>query len=153
MIKAPLTELKSGKAILTLDGYAELPVLITATFAELEGVFKAITRTSAGTTTLAAPTGNGGIVLTDLILTSDKVNAATVTVQWTDGVHTIAIVVAHVTDAPCNIAIPFSGHWQGWQGARLDVVTVGAVKTTVSCGYFKISENITLPYAEWDAKR
>ena len=37
--------------------------------------------------------------------------------------------------------------------AQLDVVTVNAVKTTVSYGYFKISEDRALTFAVWDAMR
>ena len=118
-----------------------------------EGHFKAVTRSSAGTSTIVEPTGNNGIVLTDLIITSDKVQSATLTVSFTDGTNTITIAGADVTDAPCNIAIPFAGLWEGWQGAQIDLVTVGNVTTTVAIGYYHITADYAKPYAEWNALR
>lgn len=153
MIKSVLTRAKDKKSLLSHDGYVDNPVLLTSTYGAAEGVFRAVTRAAAGTSTLAAPDGDGAIVLTDLIITTDKVNAATVTIQWTDGVNTIVIVSARVNDAPCNLAIPFAGKWMGWSGARLDVVTVAGVNTTVSAGYFKVPGDKALAYAAWDAKR
>ena len=153
MLKTVLTHNASKRALATIEGYTDEECLLVETYAGINGNFKAVTRTGAGTSTLASVEGNDAIVLTDLIVTTDKVNGATVTVQFTDGTNTIAILVAHATDAPCNIAIPFGGHWQGWQGARIDVVTVAAVKTTVSCGYFRIPEDKALAYDAWDARR
>ena len=158
MIKMGLVDFLTKKSLAVSNCAENEKCLVTSTVAKAIGHFFAVTRTSAGTTAICTPTGSGGIVLTDLIITSDKVNAATVTVQFTDGVNTVVIATAHVTDAPCNIAIPIAGRWEGWQGARIDVVTVGVVtvgvvKTTVSCGYYKISENVAVPYAEWNARR
>lgn len=152
-IKAILTDLASGRTLYTDDGFAQWPVLITARHKELYGSFKSVTLSAAGTSTIVAPIGNNGIVLTDLVMTTDKVSGGVVTVQWTDDIRTIEIVTAHVQDVPCNLAMPFQGNWAGWQGARLEVVVTNAVSTTVSCGYFKISEDVALPYSTWDARR
>lgn len=153
MIKSILTNSKDKKSLQTLDGWEDLPVLVIANYQSMNGSFKSIARSTAGTSTLTEPTGEGSIVLTDLIITTDKVNGASVTVQFTDDTNTIVIVAAQVTDAPCNIATTFIGHWQGWRSARMDMVTVGNVKATVACGYFKVSKSKSLEFSDWDARR
>lgn len=153
MLPVVLVDITTKQALATEEAWADRKCLLVEKYAAIFGSFKAITRTSEGTSVLASVDGDDAIVLTDLIITTDKVQGATVTVQWTDGVNTVVIITAHATDAPCNLAIPFGGHWQGWQGARLDVVTVNAVKTTVSCGYFKIKADKALAYGAWDEIR
>lgn len=153
MIKTILIAGRDGKEIQSYDGYDSDPVIVTTTYGAHRGNFVAETRSSAGTTAVIDASGNDGIVLTDLILTTDKVQSATVTVNITDGVNTVAVVATDVSDAPCNIAIAFAGHWQTWQGARVDLVTVNAVTTTLALGYFRILEDTTLSYAAWNALR
>lgn len=135
------------------DGLCGKAISITSC-GELNGHFKSVYRGSAGTTTITEGDGEeDAIVLTDLIMTTDKVNAATATVRFTDGTNTVNLMAAQVTDAPCNITIPFRGHWQGWRAARLELVTVGVVKCTVSCGYYKIPKDKALSYNDWDSRR
>lgn len=153
MIKAVLTALKSKKALHTYEGLDGEPVLVVTTHAHQNGYFKAAQRSTAGTTVIAQPNGNDAICLTDMIITTDKVNGASLTVQITDGVNTIILASALVTDAPCNIAIPFQGNWTGWQAAHVDMVTVSTVAATVSLGYYKIPADKALPYAAWNALR
>ena len=153
MIKSVLTNSKNKKALHTHDGYDGDPVLVTTQHKMYAGGFKSISQTVATTTVLVQPNGNDAIVLTDLIITTEKQAGGSVTVQFTDGTNTIIILSANVVDAPCNLAIPFAGNWEGWQSARISVVNVGDVIATVSCGYFKISESTALPYDEWLARR
>lgn len=153
MLRTILTNPKDKKALNTDDGWEYSPVLVTTTHAAANGSFKAVSRASAGTTIVTQPNAGGSIVLVDLILTTDKVNGATVTIHFTDGTNTIVIIEAVVTDAPCNIATSFMGHWHGWKDARIEIVTVGTVKATVACGYFKVDINHTQEYAEWNAER
>jgi len=153
MIKTKLTSGEDGKELLSLKGWDGRPILATTTYGAVNGSFKAATRSAAGTTTVVDAHGNDAIVLTDMILTTDKVNGATATVQITDGVNTIVLIAADLTDAPCNIAIPFQGHWQGWQAAYIDLVTVGVVTATLALGYFRIPWNKALTFGTWDALR
>ena len=95
----------------------------------------------------------GAITLTDLIVSTDKANASSVTVRFTDGSNTINVAVFDSVNAPVALAIPFVGHWQGWQGARLEVVTTGNVNATVALGYYKIPKSGADNYSAWDAKR
>ena len=153
MIKSSIIAERNGKEFHSYDGYDDASVLVTTTHGANDGTFTAATRTEAGTTTVIAARGNDGIFLTDLILTTDKVNAASATVTITDGTNNVTLISATVTDAPCNIALPFAGKWETWQACRIDFVTVGVVKATLALGYFRIPSEKTLPYAAWDAKR
>ena len=153
MIKSRLVNAPDGKDFQTFPGFAGQPTLGIITQGAYEGSFKSATRTSAGTTIIAQPSGDDAIILTDLMLTTDKVNGATATVSWYDGTNTVTMISADVTDAPCNIAIAFNGHWQGWGSAYVQLVTTGAVNCTCALGYFHIKEDVALGYSEWDAKR
>lgn len=153
MIKAVLTNSTDKAALHTHLGYDGDPVLVTTQHRMYAGGFKSISQTTAGTVTLVEPNGRDAIVLTDLIITTEKQAGGSLTVQFTDGTYTIVILSANVVDAPCNLAIPFAGNWEGWQGAKINVVNVGDVAATVCCGYFKISESVALPYDEWLARR
>ena len=153
MIKTLLISGRDGKELHSYDGHDGYPVLVTTTHAANDGTFAAATRTTAGTTAVIAARGNKGIFLTDLILTTDKVNGASATVRITDGTNTVTLISADVTDAPCNIALSFAGKWATWQACRIDFVTVGVVNATLALGYFRIPSAKALPYAEWNAKR
>lgn len=152
MLSTSLSNPKNKKPLAIEEVY-DKQIPLTHTYGSLNGSFKAVTRSAAGTTIITEPDLNGGIVLTDLIITTDKVALATVTVRFTDDVETINIITGNVNDAPMNLAISFAGRWQGWKNARLELVTVAAVTATVACGYFKVSENDVLSYSAWNAKR
>jgi hypothetical protein len=127
------------------------PVLVADSLHRVHGKFTSQKRTSAGTTILAAPELTQELVLTDLIVSTDKVNAATLVVRWTDDTETINIFDGTATDAPINLAIAFAGRWAGWRNARIEMVTAGALAANVAIGYYKIPKGQT--YAEWDAER
>ena len=136
----PTTEVRGDEVVLTV-----------ANSNQAHGAFAAANRSSAGTTIITAPNDEGSLILTDLIVGADRVNGATVTVQFTDGTDTVVIYATDVTDAPANIGVSFGGRWQGWKDARVELVTVNAVNATVSLGYIKVPQG--LPYAEWDSRR
>lgn len=152
MIKSSLVDSASGEE-LYIYSCADRKTLITQNHAQVAGVFKAKTLTAAGTIVVAEPVIGGCIVLTDLILTSDKTQSAVITVQFTDGTKTIPIVEADITDAPINIATSFAGYWRGWRDARLELVIAGGINptATLAAGYFKIKTS--LQYSDWDSKR
>ncbi len=139
-----------GKAFETFEAQ-EGVVLVGRSHNSIAGHFKSSSRTSAGTTIIASPISSGFIVLTDLIVTTDKVNAATVVVQLTDGSNTVIISSSDVTDAPANYAIGFVGTWRGWKDARIELVTTGNVAATVSVGYSKCRDG--LDFDTWDGQR
>ncbi len=137
------------KPTVEVTGEEVTPVIMTG--AQAHGTFKSASRSSAGTTILATPKANGALILTDLILGTDKVNASTVAVRVTDGSQTETIFSTNLTDAPANLAIGFAGRWQGWRDARVELVTTGNVSATVSIGYIKVP--VGYPYEEWDSLR
>lgn len=163
MIKARLVESGTGADFLTVDrndgGFLPSierrtgPQLLTSTYRATHGTFSTAYREAAGTTVLVAQRGNEGIRLSDIILCTDKVNGATVSLQIHDGTNTETLFTAHVTDAPCNLALSLGGRWYTWQGCHLDFVTVGTVKATISVGWHRTGALYTPAYAAWLALR
>jgi len=152
MIKNSLVDQGTGKELYIADQNGN-KVLISQTHAQVEGKFKAKTLTAAGTVIVAEPDTDGCLVLTDLILTSDKTQSAIITVQFTDGTNTIPIMVADMTDAPVNLATSFAGKWEGWRDARIELVITGGVNptATLAAGYYKLHDSKL--YDDWDAQR
>ena len=158
MIKTSLVDPIDRKALQTekfwkgphkLEEDAKL--LLTTEPYRSHGVFKTLVFTASGTTTLVTPNDNGSLILTDLIITGDKVNGGSIEVKFINGTHEDTIIKPVVTDAPVAINIPFSGRFQGWRDARIDVVVTGNVAGSVVVGYIKAPRG--LPYNEWDALR
>ena len=128
--------------------------LCVTNFETLNARFKSATHSTATTTIISQPSSGGSISLTDLIVTAERRAAGgSLTLRFTDGTNTINIAVASVTDAPVAFALGFSGKWQGWLNARLEMVTDQAFPVTVSVGYLKVAPQHTLLYAAWDAQR
>ena len=126
-------------------------ILLTADPRSTYGYFTAAGRSSAGTTVVTSPNADGSMMVTDLIISTDRVNTATVVVQFTDGAETVVLFATDVSDAPANIALSMAGRWQGWRNARIEMVTTGAVTATIALGYTKVP--FGLLYSEWDANR
>lgn len=125
--------------------------LVTTDVETAHGVFQNVTTSGAGTTTVITPNDAGSLLLTDLILSTDKVNSGTVTLQMTDDTNTITLFQAIVTDAPAVLSMPINGRIQGWKDARIDLVIVNNVDVSVTLGYVKMPSG--LPFTEWDELR
>jgi len=122
--------------------------------ARVGGQFKAATFTDAGTTALVTPPIGSGIVITDFIISIEKVTSGVLTVRFTDGTNNVDILVAQSTDAPVNLTFSPQGRWRGWEDARIDIIAAGNnVDGSASLGYYFISDVDVLPFAEWDALR
>ena len=115
------------------------------------GQFIAANRTSAGTTTVLAPAIAGSLVVTDLIISADKVNSGSVILQFTDGTETVVLYKGITTDAPINIALAVAGRFRGWEDARIELVTTGAVDASITLGYLSLTQSLT--YSVWNAAR
>ena len=159
-VESVLTDAATGRAIATVQPTGRLEdlkltgkevALVVVPVGGTFGTFKSASRTTAGTTTVTDPAPGGSIIITDLLISTDKTNATSVTVQFTDGTDTVVVFEADSSNAPVNVGTSFSGRWQGWEDARIDMVTVGAVTATVAVGYVKIP--VGLPFAEWDGLR
>ena len=127
------------------------PVLVTENLHRIHGTFAAQSRSTGGTTILAAPEIDQEIVLTDLIVSTDRVASSTLVIHWTDDAETIVIYSGNANDAPINFAIAFAGRWAGWKNARIEMVTNNTLKANIAVGYYKLPEGLT--FAQWDAIR
>jgi len=134
-----------------VTGNEVIPVYMTTAVAH--GTFTAAQATGTGTTIVAAPNDEGSLMLTDIFLSSNKVNNAVITLQFNDGTTAIPIVTPTITDAPANFAASLGGRWQGWKDARVELVVTGGTghNITASVGYIKMPTG--LPYTEWDSLR
>jgi hypothetical protein len=117
------------------------------------GQFTSALRTTAGTSTIISPAKNGAIVLTDIIISTDKVSSSTLLVRFYDGTYAVNIFYGAANDAPINITIPFAGRWRGWRNAWIEMTTVASLTAIVAIGYFKVNEGIAQDYTDWNAGR
>ena len=151
MIKAQIIESKSGKTVDIGHGINGSPVLITESYARLYGSFKTGTYSNE-TATVVSPITNGSLQIVDLMISSGKSVAGFATLNFYDGTNTVVILRAEA-DYGIQLAMPFQGHWQGWEDAYVQVIVSAAFDVTVAIGYVKIPPERTLAYAAWDALR
>ena len=151
MLKAILIDLATGKALGVLDDVFGHPTLEVADHYQINTKFKSTTRIAVGTSTITSPTPDGAILLTDLIISTDRVAGSRLTVFFDDGTRTVHIFDGYAADAPINLALGFHGAWTGWKDATLKMTTVVALKAMVAVGYIKIPKGLN--YEEWDALR
>ena len=150
-LKAILIDVASGKTLEVLDDIYGNPTLAVTDHYLSKTRFKSETRTGAGTSTIAAPVTDGAIMLTDMIISTDRVANSQLTVYFDCGTHQVNIYDGYSNDAPINFAIGFHGGWTGWKDAALKMKTVSAIKATVAVGYIKVPGGCC--YTEWDALR
>lgn len=116
--------------------------------------FKSASHTTNTTTVVVRPPQGGALVLTDLLLSGEKINGGVVTIQFTDGTNVVIVVEALVTDNTINTAHAFGGRWLGWRDARIDFVTSTSNQdATMSVGYYFVKGEGVLSFADWDALR
>ena len=154
MLKTSLKNSESGQDLLS-QCQGEGPILVTTSFGAANGHFKAETLIAAGTVVIIEPLPGDGIVLTDLILTTDKTSGATAQVVITDGTNSIILISADMTNAPVILAIPFRGLWQGWRSARVELTIAGGINptATLAIGYYHTLRKNTLQFTDWDERR
>ena len=158
MLRVILTDGPGGESLAVVSATAapkkvtgERVALLTVSPALAFGTFKAATRTTAGTTTITEPDPGGSIVVAWLLVSGEKQAGSDVTVRFTDGTNNVDLMVVNQVDAPPNLGIAFPARVQGWQDAKVDMITSGAGDATVAIGYIKIP--VGIPFAEWDALR
>jgi len=118
------------------------------------GVFKTFKFTGTGTTKVAEPEGDGSVELTDLVVSFEKKTSAEVVIQFNDGTRTELVWFGDLQDAPISFGIGFTGNWQGWQSAWVEVDITGAnLDGSVAIGYIKRLKRDSLTYPKWDARR
>jgi len=125
--------------------------LLTMGMGDAHGLFKAVSGTTAATTTVTLPDIGGNIALLSLMLSAEKKNTGSIEVRFTDDTETITVFKGILTDAPIAFGGAIGTVWRGWKDARLEVVTVQDFIYTVTAGYVK--ERDGLAYADWDSLR
>lgn len=151
MLKTQLVAGRNKTELRSHDGFDGEPILSVTTYKATYGRFKTGTANN-GTSTIVTPGGDGALVLTDLIVTSDKLNNGTITVDFYDGTYTEILLKGNI-DFGLTLAIPFQGHWEGWSSADIRLTCSGATDAYIAVGYFKIPWDKALSYAEWDKLR
>lgn len=151
MLKVLLIDTATGKALEAIDDVYGNPTLAVTDCYVSKTRFKSETRTGNGTSTITSPETDGALLLTDMIISTDKVALSQLTVFFDDGTKNIPIFNGYANDAPINLALGFTGGWTGWKDAILKMTTVANVNATVAIGYIKIPEG--LEYDVWNALR
>lgn len=141
----------TGKTLETIEDVYGNPTLATTDCYVSKTRFKSETRIGAGTSTITSPATDGALLLTDIIISTDRVASSQLTVLFDDGTHQINIYDGYANDAPINIALGFHGGWTGWKDAVLKMTTVASIKAMVAVGYIKIPNGIE--YEVWDPMR
>jgi len=152
MIKTEIHGGDGSKNAAVLDAHGH-GTLAATNPCQLLGTFKSATHAAAGTTAIVTPNGGGSMLVTDILVTSEKKQAGTITIAFTDGTNTINILVFNTNDAPVQFAASVAGRFPGWKDARIDLVTVEDFDVTATVGYVKISAKDSLSYSDWDAIR
>ena len=129
----------------------EHAVQVIGTEPQQHGVWKVANRASAGTTIITQPFASGALLVTDLIISTDKVANSSVQLQFTDGSNTEIIALFDSANAPVSLSISIGGRLHGWRDARLEMVTVQTVNASIMVGYMKIKS--IQDFTEWDNER
>jgi len=156
-VKAVLIDIATGKALKVYDFGVLGRMLAVADPLRANGVFKTTRITAAGgtgSTKVATPTGDGSIVLTDLVVSFEKKASAEVTLQFNDGTNSELVWFGDMQDAPISFGISFAGRWWGWRSAYLEIVVAGAgLDGSLGVGYVKLDKANSLTYSDWNARR
>lgn len=152
MIKEIIIDTATGKSLGDSNDIFGHPTLEIVDYYHTNVRFKSTTLTDAGSATIASPTEGGALILTDMIISTDKVLNSRLTVFFADPIEKIAVFDGYPIDAPINTALGLHGAWTGWKDASLRMLAVGIkLQSTVAVGYIKIPKGIE--YAEWDKLR
>jgi len=128
------------------------PTLETVDHYQTNVRFKSTTLTDAGNATIASPTAGGALILTDIIISTEKAAGSRLTVLFADTINKISIFDGFPIDAPINTALGAHGAFTGWKNASLRMKAEGPKwHSTVAVGYIKIPKG--LEYAVWDKLR
>jgi hypothetical protein len=154
VIKAALHRLGSNKALDIQPNAVGDDTLMTLNDKGAYGQFKTIQVTkSPNTYIVVSPQSGGAIVLTDLIVNTDKAAGSDITVRFSDGTNIVSVFYAQTVDAAVNFGLSFAGRWRGWKDARIETVITGNTTCSVAIGYFKVKSSVTQSFSDWDAGR
>ena len=129
--------------------------LITEDHSRVATLFKSVTHTTAATTTITKPRPGGAIVMTDMIVSGEKIAGGVITVQFNDGSNQVPITLNHVNDGPVNLASSLQGLCLGWKDAFIEMITNTMNQdATVTIWYYFVRDAVrVLDFADWDELR
>ena len=134
-------------------GYA----LHVLNYRQMEGKWKSVSwsGTTVVKTALITPKSGESIEITDLIIATDKVQNAVITLEFGDGTNTEYLIIGNTTDAPLIINHAVAGRFHAWEDAILYyTVAVGSSTGTILIGYIRHGTGLlTLPYEAWNSYR
>lgn len=128
------------------------PVLATVDVTAVFGVFRSVTQALAGTYIFATPSSDDSVQITDIMISAKKTQNTTLAVQYNDDTDSEIVFAPDTVNDPVNFSASFVGRWIGWTGARLEVVTTGALPFTVSIGYIYVHATDE-SFDTWDSRR
>ena len=149
MNEALHTEVLYGDSFEHLEG--EITALITANPFQAHGVFKAVSRVTAGTTNIITPDPSGSVLLTDIMISATKVQSSTAELLFDDDTNSETLFKADMTNGEMFYSHAVVGRMQGWRNARLDLTTVNGSDVYVTVGYVKLEKGLV--YSEWNSLR
>ena len=153
-MSAPVKLVDASGDLLHTERFGSQIHLVVEDHSRVNTQFKSATHTTNTTTQVVVPPSGGALVLTDLLLSGEKINGGIITIQFTDGTNEVVVYKALVTDSTVNIAHAFGGRWFGWIDGRIDFITDTANQdATVSIGYYFVKGEGVLSFADWDALR
>jgi hypothetical protein len=153
MIKSILTHPKDKSAVLIEESTRGDCVLVVEPYPRAYSGFYSVSRTTAGTTIIVTPKLSAGIVITDLIMSQEKISNGSITVRFNDGTNTVIVASASSSDAPVNLAIPFVGKISGWKNAWVELITTATGSANATIGFYRTFPDYTQSYTEWLADR
>ncbi len=126
-------------------------ILVFEDYVTAFGVFKAVFRVTAGTTTIVTPEPSGSIAITDILISATKVQSSTAELLFDDDTNTETLFKADMTNGELFYSHTVKGRMQGWRDARLDLTTVNGSDVYVTIGYVRLPNGLV--YSEWNELR
>ncbi len=129
--------------------------LITEDHSRVATLFKSVTHSTAATTTITKPKPGGAIVMTDMIVSGEKIASGLITVQFNDGSNQVPVTISHVNDNGVNLSSSLQGLCLGWKDAFIEMITntMNQDATVTIWYYFVRDEKRVLEFADWDELR
>ncbi len=129
--------------------------LITEDHSRVATKFKSVSHTTAATTTITKPPPGGAIVMTDMIVSGEKIASGTITIQFNDGSNQVPVTISHVNDDSVNLASSLQGLCLGWKDAFIEMITNTMNQdATVTIWYYFVRDlSRVLEFGDWDTER
>lgn len=105
-------------------------------------------------TPLVSVSNGESIEITDLIISTDKQNGATVVLTFEEGSNIETIINGNLTDAPLQLNLAVAGRFQAWRDATLYYTVAGANSSgAITIGYVRHNKADSQNYSSWNSER